>query len=105
MFRQMKVDLVGMVENMSYFVCPHCHHQTDIFSRGGAERTAEQFDVAYLGESSSIPISARPATAANPWCSPERDRSGKIALRFARKVVARVDEIKANAGERVIQIQ
>ena len=40
MFRQMKVDLVGMVENMSYFVCPHCHHQTDIFSRGGAEKTA-----------------------------------------------------------------
>src|SRR5580704_2144852 len=34
MFRQMKVDIVGMVENMSYFVCPHCNHQTDIFSRG-----------------------------------------------------------------------
>src|SRR5436853_5556741 len=50
MFRQMKVDLVGMVENMSYFVCPHCNHQTDIFSRGGAEKTAKQFDVAYLGD-------------------------------------------------------
>ena len=45
MFRQMKVDMVGMVENMSYFVCPHCNHQTDIFSRGGAEKTAEQFGV------------------------------------------------------------
>ena len=50
MFRQMKVDLVGMVENMSYFVCPHCNHQTDIFSRGGAEKTAATFGVAYLGE-------------------------------------------------------
>src|ERR1700741_3169676 len=49
MFRQMKVDLVGMVENMSYFVCPHCHHEIDIFSRGGAEKTAKQFDVAFLG--------------------------------------------------------
>src|ERR1043165_4903114 len=50
MFRQMKVDIVGMVENMSYFVCPHCHQQTDIFSRGGAEKTASQFGVAFLGE-------------------------------------------------------
>ncbi len=49
MFRQMKVDLVGVVENMSYFVCPHCKHEIDIFSRGGAERTAEQFGVAFLG--------------------------------------------------------
>ena len=47
MFRQMKVDIVGMVENMSYFVCPHCQHEVDIFSRGGAEKTAKQFDVAY----------------------------------------------------------
>jgi len=49
MFRQMKVDIVGMVENMSYFVCPHCNHEIDIFSRGGAEKTAKQFDVAFLG--------------------------------------------------------
>ena len=46
MFRQMKVDLVGMVENMSYFICPHCNQQTDIFSRGGAEKTAGTFGVA-----------------------------------------------------------
>src|SRR6202035_5330247 len=49
MFRQMKVDIVGMVENMSYFVCPHCHHEIDIFSRGGAEKTAKQFDITFLG--------------------------------------------------------
>jgi len=45
----MKVDIVGMVENMSYFVCPHCQHEIDIFSRGGAEKTAKQFDIAFLG--------------------------------------------------------
>src|ERR1700690_1853716 len=43
MFRQMKVDIVGIAENMSYFVCPHCQHEIDIFSRGGAEKTAKQF--------------------------------------------------------------
>jgi ATP-binding protein involved in chromosome partitioning len=45
MFRQMKVDLVGVVENMSYFVCPHCSHEIDIFSRGGAENMAKHFGV------------------------------------------------------------
>src|SRR5258705_854510 len=49
MFRQMKVDLIGIVENMSYFICPHCNNQTDIFSRGAAEKTAQQFGVASLG--------------------------------------------------------
>src|ERR1700758_3889078 len=48
MFRQMKVDIAGMVENMSYFVCPHCHNEIDIFSRGGAENTAKQFGVSFL---------------------------------------------------------
>jgi len=49
MFRQMKVDLVGVVENMSFFTCPHCHHEIDIFSRGGAEKMAQQFGVPFLG--------------------------------------------------------
>ena len=73
MFRQMKVDLVGMVENMSYFVCPHCNHETDIFSRGGAEKTAAaSLESRTSVRSSSIPISAKPATAADPRCSPEK---------------------------------
>src|SRR5579884_3220357 len=49
MLRQMKVDIVGLVENMSYFVCPHCHHEIDIFSKGGGQRTAEQFGIPFLG--------------------------------------------------------
>src|SRR6185437_9397110 len=49
MFRQMKVDIAGIVENMSYFVCPHCNHEIDVFSRGGAERMARQFGVDFLG--------------------------------------------------------
>src|SRR5205807_4508976 len=40
MLRQVKVDIFRLVENMSYFVCPHCHHEIDIFSKGGGEKTA-----------------------------------------------------------------
>ena len=106
MFRQMKVDLVGMVENMSYFVCPHCNHQTDIFSRGGAEKTAQQFGVSYLGEVQLDPEIRKASDSGRPTVlAGEGSTSGKSLFDFARKVVVRVDEIKANAGDSVIQIQ
>jgi len=53
MFDKVMIPIVGMVENMSYFICDGCGKQHDIFSRGGARRAAEQFQIPYLGE---IPI-------------------------------------------------
>jgi ATP-binding protein involved in chromosome partitioning len=55
MFAQVNVDVLGMVENMSHFICPHCHEEIDIFSRGGAERTAKQFGVPFLGSVELLP--------------------------------------------------
>jgi ATP-binding protein involved in chromosome partitioning len=49
MFRQVKAEVLGLVENMSYFVCPHCQTQVDVFSHGGGERTARQYGVPFLG--------------------------------------------------------
>ena len=49
MFHQVNVPVLGIVENMSHFTCPHCHQEVDIFSKGGAERTAKQFNVPFLG--------------------------------------------------------
>lgn len=49
MFHQVNVPVLGIVENMSHFTCPHCHKEVDIFSKGGAERTARQFNVPFLG--------------------------------------------------------
>jgi ATP-binding protein involved in chromosome partitioning len=49
MFHQVNVEVLGIVENMSHFTCPHCHKEIDIFSRGGAERTAKQFNIPFLG--------------------------------------------------------
>jgi ATP-binding protein involved in chromosome partitioning len=55
MFAQVNVEVLGIVENMSHFTCPHCHHEIDIFSRGGAERTAKQFNVPFLGAIELVP--------------------------------------------------
>lgn len=49
MFHQVKVEVIGIVENMSHFTCPHCQQVIDIFSSGGAERTAAQFGLEFLG--------------------------------------------------------
>ncbi len=49
MFRRLSVPVIGIVENMSAFVCPHCGEETEIFGRGGGERFAERFDVEFLG--------------------------------------------------------
>ncbi len=106
MFRQMKVDVVGVVENMSYFVCPHCHNEVDIFSRGGAEKMAEKFAVPFLGNIELDPEVRKSGDGGKPVVLEGEDSShAKSLFAFARKVIARVDEVKASAPGSVIQIQ
>ena len=53
MFSKVDIDIVGMIENMSHFVCPHCEKSTEIFSSNGAKITSEKIGAPFLG---SIPI-------------------------------------------------
>jgi ATP-binding protein involved in chromosome partitioning len=106
MFRQMKVDLVGMVENMSYFVCPHCQQEVDIFSRGGAEKTAAQFNVAFLGNIQLDPEIRKAGDSGQATVlAGENSPHARSLYEFARKVVERTDQIRSSATESVIQIQ
>jgi ATP-binding protein involved in chromosome partitioning len=50
MFEKLNVPVFGIVENMSYFLCPHCGERTDIFGHGGAEAAAEEAGLDFLGE-------------------------------------------------------
>ena len=56
MFKKVEVPILGVVENMSHYVCPACGHNDDIFSRGGGRKLAEQLGVTFLGE---VPIDAK----------------------------------------------
>ncbi len=72
MFGQVNTPILGIVENMSQFTCPHCHEVIDIFSKGGAERTAKQFHVPFLGSIELVPAireggdQGHPVAAAGP---------------------------------------
>ncbi|MGH2340127.1 Mrp/NBP35 family ATP-binding protein [Segnochrobactraceae bacterium EtOH-i3] len=50
MFRKVEVPILGLVENMSTFVCPHCGGRSDVFGHGGVRREAEKLDLPFLGE-------------------------------------------------------
>ncbi len=72
MFQQMQIPVLGFIENMSYFLCPHCNERSEIFSHGGGSRLAEEHGVPFLGE---IPIDpalrtggdeGKPLTAVDP---------------------------------------
>ncbi len=72
MFREMHVPVLGVVENMSYYVCPDCGHRHDIFSHGGGQRLSEQMDIPFLGQ---VPLDekareggdlGKPVVLANP---------------------------------------
>jgi ATP-binding protein involved in chromosome partitioning len=108
MFNQLKVDILGLVENMSYFICPHCHTEVDIFSKGGGERTAGVYGVPFLG-GIELDASIRHAgDSGSPIALGDASiESGprKSFYDFARKVVERVNEQNATRGESVIQIR
>jgi ATP-binding protein involved in chromosome partitioning len=94
MFEQVKVPVLGIVENMSYFVCDGCGKEHDIFRRGGGRRTAEELGVPFLGEvplESAVPLSgdegvpivkrAPESAAAKAFRSVAREVARQLAIR------------------------
>jgi ATP-binding protein involved in chromosome partitioning len=89
MFRKVETPVIGIVENMSHYACPNCHHESQPFNQGGTERIAEQFGVKILGR---IPIDidiqrggdhGKPVTA----CKPD-SLQAKAFLDIADSVIA-----------------
>jgi ATP-binding protein involved in chromosome partitioning len=86
MFRKVNVPVLGLVENMSAFVCPHCGERSDIFGHGGAKNEAARLGVPFLGE---VPLlssiretsdTGRPVVATEP-ASPAAEAFREIATR------------------------
>ena len=58
MFRNVRVPILGIIENMSYYQCPNCGHSAHIFGKDGAKRTAEDFNMELLGQVSPLDLSS-----------------------------------------------
>jgi ATP-binding protein involved in chromosome partitioning len=87
MFRRVNVPILGIVENMSYFLCPSCGERSDIFSHGGAQREAERMNVPFLGEVPLHMTIREKSDAGLPVVATEPDSShAKIYRDIAAKI-------------------
>ena len=89
MFRRVNVPVLGIVENMATFICPHCGNHSDIFGHGGARHEAERLDVPFLGEVPLALAIREKSDAGLPVVASEPD--GAHAQAF-RAIAARVRE-------------
>jgi ATP-binding protein involved in chromosome partitioning len=93
MFDKLHIPILGIVENMSQFICPHCHKGTHIFDVGGGRKASEMMDVGFLGE---IPLDLKirqggdrglPVTVGYP-----ESEEAKCFSQIAQKVAARISQ-------------
>ena len=105
MFRQVNVEILGVVENMSYFNCPHCKGRIDVFGHGEGQHMAKNFGVPFLGEIEIDPQIRIGGDTGKPVASLGEDAPGsKSIYAMARNVVARLDVVNRSAGAPVVQI-
>jgi ATP-binding protein involved in chromosome partitioning len=93
MFRRTEVPILGLVENMSYFVCPKCDERTEIFGHGGARQTAAEMNAPFLGE---LPLNAairETSDAGQPITVSDPDSPAAQAfVAIANKVAAAIEQ-------------
>jgi ATP-binding protein involved in chromosome partitioning len=105
MFRQVNVEILGVVENMSYFCCPHCNGRIDVFGHGEGERMAKSFGVPFLGEVEIDPQIRIGGDTGKPVVTLGEDAPGAASLyAVARNVAQRVAAVNAAAAVPVVQI-
>jgi ATP-binding protein involved in chromosome partitioning len=105
MFRQVNVEILGVVENMSYFACPHCSGRIDVFGHGEGQHMAEAFRVPFLGEIEIDPQIRIGGDTGKPVAALGEDAPGaKSMYAMARNVAARVAEVSASSTAPEVQI-
>jgi ATP-binding protein involved in chromosome partitioning len=105
MFRQVNVEVLGVVENMSTFACPHCNQPIDIFGHGEGAKTAHAYGVPVLGEIEIDPRIRIGGDTGQPVALLGDDAPGAKSLyNLARAVTTRLVEVGASAQGPSVQI-
>ena len=98
MFRQVNVEVLGVVENMSTFSCPHCHKPIDIFGHGEGARTAQAYGVPVLGEIEIDPRIRIGGDTGQPVASQgESAPAARSVYAVARAITQRLEELSATS--------
>lgn len=85
--KTVKMDIFGMIENMSGFVCPHCGETVDIFGSGGGERTAAAASIPFLGR---IPMDPKVVSCGDDGCSIQEKYADSEAAKAISRIADRV---------------
>jgi ATP-binding protein involved in chromosome partitioning len=105
MFRQVNVEIIGVVENMSFFSCPHCQGKIDVFGHGEGRRIADTYGVPLLGEIEIDPKIRIGGDTGEPVALLGPDAPGaKSIYEMARAVAGRLETKAAAAGGPVVEI-
>ena len=105
MFRQVNVEVLGVVENMSTFSCPHCGKPVDIFGHGEGSKTAIEYGVPLLGEVEIDPRIRIGGDTGKPVAAQgEAAPAAQSLYRVAKAVTARLAEVRATSGGPTVQI-
>jgi ATP-binding protein involved in chromosome partitioning len=99
MFHQVKVPILGIVENMSYLNCPHCNERIDVFSYGGGRRTAEMMQVHFLAELPLDPQVRIGGDTGKPIVL--RAGEGQPFVELARNAAGRAQEAARQEGPKI----
>ena len=104
MFQKTHVPILGLVENMSVFVCSNCGHEHHIFGHGGARETAEKLGAPFLGEIPLVPRIRETSDAGNPVSISAPDGpEAQAFLELAKKVAASLETASKPAPKIVIE--
>ena len=102
MFSQVKVPILGIVENMSYLICPHCQERVDVFSTGGGERTAREMKVNFLGALPLDPAVRAGGDTGKPVALRNgNDPHGTVYLELAKRTIERIREVGPPTGPKI----
>jgi len=106
MFEQVKVPVLGLIENMTEYVCPKCSHREEIFSRGGSQLFCKEKNIPFLGEIPIDPQLRRLSDEGTPYLLEfEKTAGGQAFMRVAeglKSVIRTADEAEEEAVQIVL---
>ncbi len=106
MFKKVNVPILGIIENMSGFVCPHCNERTEVFGSGGGQKTAERLGVPLFGSIPLDPKLMRASDSGQPLLVTAPDSPlAQVFIDVARAVAARVSVVAFERAQPFVTIR